>query len=133
MVVVISTEEERIECLKSVADSIIVAMELAGLPPAPLSQGPLEKRKSKMPEIHSGFIEASGPEDRKSASKVVSNSLKALSNVTTHFSKLNPMSKFRTNKNNSQAASAGEVERGVEALASLPASDVPLINIDSQS
>ena len=53
MTVMVNTEEERIECLKSVADSIIVAMALADLPPAPFVQGTLEKRKSKMPELHS--------------------------------------------------------------------------------
>ena len=53
MAVMVNTEEERVECLKSVADSIIVAMALADLPPAPFVQGTLEKRKSKMPEFHS--------------------------------------------------------------------------------
>ena len=51
---------------------------------------------------------------RSAGSKVVSNSLKAISNVTTHFSRLNPMNKFRQN-------------RGVVETA-----EVPQINIDSQ-
>lgn len=51
---------------------------------------------------------------RSAGSKVVSNSLKAISNVTTHFSRLNPMNKFRQNR--------GAVET----------TEVPQINIDSQ-
>ena len=53
MAVMVNTEEEKIESLKRVADSIIVAMALADLPPAPFVEGTLEKRKSKMPEFHS--------------------------------------------------------------------------------
>ena len=131
MTVSVNTEEERIECLKSVADTIIVAMTLADLPPAPLVQGTLEKRKSKMPEFHSSFndqaimdSESRGGLQRSSAgSKVVTNSLKAISNVTTHFSRLNPMNKFRQNRNSHPGGGANVVEATAE---------VPQINIDSQ-
>jgi len=116
MAVMVNTEEEKIESLKSVADSIIVAMALADLPPAPFVQGTLEKRKSKMPEFHSSLNDQQFDTERQrsAGSKVVSNSLKAISNVTTHFSRLNPMNKFRQN-------------RGVVETA-----EVPQINIDSQ-
>ena len=126
MTVSVNTEEERIECLKSVADTIIVAMTLADLPPAPLVQGTLEKRKSKMPEFHSSFndqaiMDSESRLQRSAGSKVVTNSLKAISNVTTHFSRLNPMNKFRQNRATPGGANA------VEATA-----EVPQINIDSQ-
>ena len=102
MAVVVTTDEERLECLKSVADSLIVAMELAQLPPAPLIQGgKLEKRKSKLPEIHSAAGDQ--PQTASTASsKVVSGSLKALSSVTSHFSKLNPISKLKAASNRGQ-------------------------------
>ena len=124
MAVTCSSEEERGEALKSVADSIIVTMELGNLPPAPFVQGQLERRKSKMPEFHHAASEMSD-ESRRSASKVVSNSLKALSNVTTHFSRLNPISKFR-NVRSPQAEIPPQVERGLEAT------EIPQINIDSR-
>jgi len=119
MTVMVNTEEERIECLKSVADSIIVAMALADLPPAPFVQGTLEKRKSKMPELHSSFNDQQFDTERQrsAGSKVVSNSLKAISNVSSHFSRLNPMNKFRQNRG------GGALETSAE---------VPQININSQ-
>ena len=49
MAVNVTSDEERQECLKSVADSIIVTMELANCPPAPFVQAKLEKRKSRIP------------------------------------------------------------------------------------
>lgn len=99
MAVAVSTDEERIECLKNVADSLIVAMELNNLPPAPFVQGKLEKRKSKVPEVHSSFNEATTG----AARAAVNSSLRALTSVTSHFSKLNPMTKFRANKEASAA------------------------------
>lgn len=99
MAIVIKTDEERIECLKSVSDSLIVAMELAGLPPAPLFHGRMEKRRSKVPDVHSNFnavgLASGGPGG---AARAVSSSLRALSNVTSQFSKLNPISKLRQAK-----------------------------------
>lgn len=94
-------------------------MELANLPPAPFVQNPLEKRRSKLPEFEAADAEQRG----RSASKVVSNSLKALTNVTTHFSKLNPMSKFRSPRS--------EVPPSVVPNATV-GNEIPQINIDSQ-
>ena len=107
MAVNVTSEEERAECLKSVADSIIVTMELAGWPPAPFVQAKLEKRKSRIP---TEFTEPTS--GRAPASKAVTSGLKALSSVTNHFSKLNPMSKFRQKSSDP--------------------SQVPQINVDQQ-
>ena len=91
-------------------------MELAQLPPAPLIQGgKLEKRKSKLPEIHSAGGAEQPPMASTASSKVVSSSLKALSSVTSHFSKLNPISKLK-------AASKGGQN----------SEEIPQINIENQ-
>ena len=128
MAVVVTTNEERLECLKSVADSLIVAMELAQLPPAPMLQGgKLERRKSKLPEMaHSNFGEQTSSAASSASSKVVSGSLKALSSVTSHFSRLNPISKFRQQ-------SASPASRGASSMMeSENIAVVPQINIDQQ-
>ena len=126
MAVVVTTNEERLECLKSVADSLIVAMELAQLPPAPMLQGgKLERRKSKLPEMaHSNFGEQTSSAASSASSKVVSGSLKALSSVTSHFSRLNPISKFRHSASSSRGASSMMESENIGV--------VPQINIDQQ-
>jgi hypothetical protein len=118
MAIVVTTDEDRVECLKSVADSAIVAMELSNLPPAPFLQGKLEKRRSRVPDVHSNFNEA----PTNVATKAVSSGLKALTSVTNQFSKLNPISKFRQSKTKMEAASATALEDAV-----------PQINVDDQT
>ena len=125
MAVVVTTDEERLECLKSVADSLIVAMELAQLPPAPLVTGKLERRKSKLPEMAQSSFGEQTSMASSASSKVVSGSLKALSSVTSHFSRLNPISKFRQQ----QAASSRSVLENENTVANTA---VPQINIDQQ-
>ena len=48
-------EEEMYESLKTIADSVAVAMELAGIKPD-LWFGKIEKKKSKQPELHSSNV-----------------------------------------------------------------------------
>ena len=112
MAVNVTSEEERQECLKSVADSIIVAMELANWPPAPFVQAKLEKRKSRIPEMNDNLGATSG--GAPSSSKAVTSGLKALTSVTSHFSRLNPINKFR------QKTSDPQVQ-------------LPQINVDGQT
>ena len=113
MAVNVTSDEERQECLKSVADSIIVTMELANCPPAPFVQAKLEKRKSRIPEMPENVILGGGTAAAASSGgrKAVTSGLKALTSVTSHFSKLNPINKFR------QRASDPQVQ-------------VPQINVD---
>ena len=55
MAVVVRTEDEKIEALKSIADSVGVAMELGGIKPE-MWFGKLDgKKKSRIPDIHSNF------------------------------------------------------------------------------
>ena len=51
LAVVVRTEEEMTESLKTIADSVAVAMELAGIKPD-LWFGKMEKKKSKVPDMH---------------------------------------------------------------------------------
>ncbi len=100
MAIVVKTDEERIECLKSVADSIVVSMDLAGFPPAPLVHGKLEKRRSRIPEVLDGQSNEVGAA---ATTKAVS---RAFSSVTNQFSKLNPINKLRQTGNRSNANAA---------------------------
>ena len=62
------TEEERTESLRNVSESLSLAMQLSGMEmPAEVFYGRLERRKSKIPDLHSNFNEApttitSGPQ-----------------------------------------------------------------------
>ena len=85
MAVNVTSDEERQECLKSVADSIIVTMELANCPPAPFVQAKLEKRKSKIQEMPENVILGGGTAAAAASSggrKAVTSGLKALTSVT---------------------------------------------------
>ena len=53
LAVVVGTEDERVESLKAIADSVGVAMELAGHKPD-MWFGRLERKKSKVPDFHAG-------------------------------------------------------------------------------
>ena len=52
------TEEERTESLRNVSESLSLAMQLAGTDSAEVYYGKLERRKSKVPDLHSNFNEA---------------------------------------------------------------------------
>ena len=56
LAVVVGTEDERIESLKAIADSVGVAMELSGHKPD-MWFGRLERKKSKVPDfnINAGY------------------------------------------------------------------------------
>lgn len=54
MAVIIRTDDERTESLKAIADSVAVAMELAGHAPD-MWFGKLDKRKSKVPDFGTRF------------------------------------------------------------------------------
>ena len=53
LAVMVGTEDERVESLKAIADSVGVAMELAGHKPD-MWFGRLERKKSKVPDFHAG-------------------------------------------------------------------------------
>ncbi len=52
LAVLAQDEQERIESLRSVADSIAVAIELSGSPAVTVETARMEKKKSKIPENH---------------------------------------------------------------------------------
>merc|ERR1712113_845523 len=94
LVTVLTSEDEKIESLKAVADTVGIAMEARDLTPD-MWFGKLDKRKSK--------CKSSKPVDLlhmsrdKSPIKLRAVGSKALSNVTSQFSKLklNPISRLK--------------------------------------
>ena len=98
MALVVKTDEERLENLKSVAESLAMAMEMLGIPIDVNYQPKLDKRKSKIPDSHSNY-NASGAGGRRTplavqALKGVSSKL-AFSSMTSQISKLNPLMKLK--------------------------------------
>ena len=98
MALVVKTDEERLENLKSVAESLAMAMEMLGIPIDVNYQPKLDKRKSKIPDSHSNY-NASAAGGRRTplavqALKGVSSKL-AFSNMTSQISKLNPLMKLK--------------------------------------
>ncbi|XP_050483721.1 phosphatidylinositide phosphatase SAC2 isoform X1 [Bombus huntii] len=101
MAVVIKTEEESIESLRSICEAISVAMEIAGLPKIPIAMNvTLDRRKSKIVNNRgtTGLLDISSfPELTRNVSEtqllaLKSAGTKALSNMTEQFSKLNKLS-----------------------------------------
>ena len=91
------SEDERVDSLKTIADTVAVTMETAGIVPD-MWFGPLDKRRSKT----STSTTLLNPVDMlnigrppRSPIKLRTVGSKAISNVTSHFSKLNPISRLR--------------------------------------
>uniref|UniRef100_T1JHY8 SAC domain-containing protein n=1 Tax=Strigamia maritima TaxID=126957 RepID=T1JHY8_STRMM len=119
MAVPIKTEEEAIESLKAIVETIAATLEAFGLL-VPVYQGKLERRKSKMPfqqtkrspfgnvylELPSfGGMPRNVSETQLLALRNVGT--KAISNMTSQIAKLNPMKlKLKKNKNNAKTAEA---------------------------
>ena len=104
MAVVVSTEDEKVEALRSITDSVGVAMELVGIHPD-MWFAKLEKKRSKVPNLHSNYnVVASGEASLRNVGS------RALQNVTSQISKLNPISKLRLSaKRNSDGDAAAAV------------------------
>ncbi|KAF3429898.1 hypothetical protein E2986_07266 [Frieseomelitta varia] len=108
MAVVIKTEEESIESLKSICEAISVAMEIARLPKIPIAMNvTLDRRKSKIVNSKgtTGLLDISSlPELTRNVSEtqllaLKSAGTKALNNMSEQFSKLNKLShSFSTRK-----------------------------------
>ncbi|XP_026668403.1 phosphatidylinositide phosphatase SAC2 isoform X2 [Ceratina calcarata] len=102
MAVVIKTEEESIESLRSICEAISVALEIANLPKIPIAMNvTLDKRKSKLVNSRgttTGLLDiTSFPELTRNVSEtqllaLKSAGTKALSNMSEQFSKLNKLS-----------------------------------------
>lgn len=54
MAIVVGSSDEKVESLKSIADSISVAIEIAGFCPE-IWYGKLEKKKTRIPDLHSNY------------------------------------------------------------------------------
>lgn len=92
----IKSEEEKIESLKAIADTVAVTMESAGYVPD-MWFGKIEKKRSKSSKSTTllnpvDMLNLARP---KSPIKLRNVGSKALSNVTSHFSKLNPISRMK--------------------------------------
>ena len=86
-----------LENLKSVAESLAMAMEMQGIPINVSYLHKLDKRKSKIPDSHSNYNASAGGRRTPlavQAFKGVSSKL-ALSNMTSQISKLNPLMKLK--------------------------------------
>lgn len=88
MAVSISSEEEKVESLKSIADAVAVAMETIGLVPD-MWFGNLEKKRSRPLDP--------GPEQEGRTNRMRNVGTVALSNVTSQISRLNPIGKLMRN------------------------------------
>ncbi|XP_012345274.1 phosphatidylinositide phosphatase SAC2 isoform X2 [Apis florea] len=101
MAVVIKTEEESIESLKSICEAISVAMDISSLPKIPIAMNvTLDRRKSKLVNSKgtTGLLDISSfPELTRNVSEtqllaLKSAGTKALNNMSEQFSKLNKLS-----------------------------------------
>ncbi|XP_013165616.1 PREDICTED: phosphatidylinositide phosphatase SAC2-like isoform X1 [Papilio xuthus] len=106
MAVVINTRDEMIESLHSICESVMVARDVAKLPPVPFHDGvKLEKRKSKIHGASSGgarsalYLDVSrlpsltrNVSETQLVADIRSVGSKALNNMTEQFSKLNKLS-----------------------------------------
>jgi len=88
MAVIISSEEEKVESLKSIADAVAVAMETIGLVPD-MWFGNLEKKRSRPLDP--------GPEQEGRTNRMRNVGTVALSNVTSQISRMNPIGKLMRN------------------------------------
>ena len=86
MAVSITSEEEKIESLKALADAVAVAMETAGLVPD-LWFGNLEKKRSRA-------LDPSPEQEGRTTNRMRNVGTVALSNVTSQISRLNPIGKL---------------------------------------
>ena len=97
----IKSEEEKVESLKAIADCVGVAMESVGLVPE-MWFGKLDKRRSKPADSVNMLnpVELLNLQSGRGKSPVKLRQVgsKALSNVTSTISKLNPISRMRKNK-----------------------------------
>ena len=113
----IKSEEEKVESLKAIADSVAVAMEAAGITPD-VWFGKLEKRRSKQAETVSTLnpVEMLNLQSGRgrSPAKLRNVGSKALSNVTSTFSKLNPISRLRKPKDFTDIRTESEFTDGSE-------------------
>ena len=99
MALVVKTDEDRLENLKSVAESLAMAMEMMGIPIDVNYLNKLDKRKSKIPDSHSNYNASTGARRTPlavQAFKGVSSKL-AFSNMTSQISRLNPLMKLKQN------------------------------------
>lgn len=121
----IKGEDEKVESLKAIADSVAVAMEAASLAPD-MWFGRLDKRRSKQAQSVSmlnpvdllNLQSGRGKSPVKLGSKVGQVGSKALSNVTSTFSKLNPISRLRKQKDFTDIRQEGDaVDTAEEAMA----------------
>ncbi|XP_045506510.1 phosphatidylinositide phosphatase SAC2 isoform X2 [Colias croceus] len=108
MAVVINTKDEMIESLHSICESIMVARDIAKLPPVPFHDGiKLERRKSKVHPIHASaggarsslYLDLSrlptltrNVSETQLVADIRSVGSKALTNMSEQFSKLNKLS-----------------------------------------
>ena len=96
VVSVMTSEEEKIESLKAIADTVGVALESKDMK-FEMWFGKLEKKRSKSSTRTLNPVEMLGMRRDKSPSKLRSVGSKALSNVTSQFSRLNPISRLKRN------------------------------------
>ena len=91
-----TTEDEKIESLKAIADTVAVTMEAKDLRPE-IWFGKLEKRRSKSskPTLTLNPVDVLHMTREKSPSKLKTVGTKTLANVTSQFSKLNPISRLK--------------------------------------
>jgi len=97
----LSSEEEKAECLKTIADTLAVTMEAANTTPD-LWFGKLEKKigrqgpiKKLMNPVELLNLQMNKSNSNKSSSKLKNVSSAALNNVTSRFQKLNPIARLR--------------------------------------
>jgi len=119
----IKSEDEKVESLKAIADSVAVAMEAAGLVPD-LWFGKLDKRRSKPSESVNMLnpVDLLNIQSGKGRSPVKLRNVgsKAFSNVTSTFSKLNPMSRLRKQKDFTDISNEAESEESRDNSYSSP-------------
>ncbi|TRY69034.1 hypothetical protein TCAL_01419 [Tigriopus californicus] len=99
MAIVVRSPEEKVESLKIIVDSISVAIEIAGFS-VDTWFGKLDKKKTRIPDLYSNYNVL--PLEDVPVFKSVGS--RALQNMTSQISKLNPMSRFRfsTKRNNEE-------------------------------
>ena len=113
----IKSEEEKVESLKAIADSVAVAIEGVGIVPD-VWFGKLEKKRSKEADAVSMLnpVEMLNLQSGRgrSPAKLRNVGSKALSNMTSTFSKLNPISRLRKQKEFTDIRTESEFTDGPE-------------------
>ena len=120
LVSVMTTEEEKVESLKAIADTVGVTMEVSGLTPN-MWFGKLEKRRSKSskPSLLYNPVNLFHMSRERSPIKLRAVGSRALSNVTSQFSKLrlNPISRLkRSNQQEFTDIRDQNVEAGIDGF-----------------